>query len=149
MNNTDQSSTYCLLLLFLILFLLYFCFCSFLIILKNCPWTRSMTGGPWTHSMKVVHGPGPRWGSMDPWSMFCPHPPQTVINNNVKNWNAQLSFVLHVTMAIQSLNPIIVRPQFNPKTIAFSIIYQIELVFWFKYQKMHFCHQDIVVYTVG
>ena len=48
-----------------------------------------------------------------------------------------------------SLDPIIVRPQFNPKTIAFSIIYQIELVFWFKYQKMHFCHQDIVVYTVG
>ena len=25
--------------------------------------------------MKVVHGPGPKWGSMDPWSMFCPHPP--------------------------------------------------------------------------
>ena len=33
-----------------------------------------MTGGPWTRSIKVVHGPGPRWGSMDPWSMFCPHP---------------------------------------------------------------------------
>ena len=33
-----------------------------------------MTGGPWTRSMKVVHGPGPKWGSMDPWSMFCPHP---------------------------------------------------------------------------
>ena len=33
-----------------------------------------MTGGPWTRSMKVVHGPGPRWESMDPWSMFCPHP---------------------------------------------------------------------------
>ena len=33
-----------------------------------------MTGGPWTGSMKVVHGPGPKWGSMDPWSMFCPHP---------------------------------------------------------------------------
>ena len=30
--------------------------------------------GPWTQSIKVVHGPGPRWGSMDPWSMFCPHP---------------------------------------------------------------------------
>ena len=28
-----------------------------------------MTGGPWTRSMKVVHGPGP-----NPWSMFCPHP---------------------------------------------------------------------------
>ena len=33
-----------------------------------------MTGGPRTRSMKVVHGPGPKWGSMDPWSMFCPHP---------------------------------------------------------------------------
>ena len=33
-----------------------------------------MTGGPWTQSMKVVHGPGPKWGSMDPWSTFCPHP---------------------------------------------------------------------------
>ena len=30
--------------------------------------------GPWTRSMKVVHGPGPKRGSMDPWSMFCPHP---------------------------------------------------------------------------
>ena len=28
-----------------------------------------MTGGPWTRSMKVVHGPGPKWGSM-----FCPRP---------------------------------------------------------------------------
>ena len=36
--------------------------------------TRSMTGGPWTRSMIVVHGPGPRWESMNPWSMFCPHP---------------------------------------------------------------------------
>ena len=33
-----------------------------------------MTGGPWARSMKVVHGPGPKWGSMDPWSVFCPHP---------------------------------------------------------------------------
>ena len=23
--------------------------------------------------MKVVQGPGPKRGSMDPWSMFCPH----------------------------------------------------------------------------
>ena len=30
--------------------------------------------GPWTWSMKVVHGPGPkRGGSMDLWSMSCPH----------------------------------------------------------------------------
>ena len=39
--------------------LYYFCtisFCSFLII------------------KKTVHGPGPKWGSLDPWSMFCPHP---------------------------------------------------------------------------
>ena len=35
-----------------------------------------MTGGPWTRSIKVVHGPGPKRGSMDPWSMFCPHPLQ-------------------------------------------------------------------------
>ena len=35
-----------------------------------------MTGGPRTWSMKVVHGPGPKRGSMDPWSMFCPHPVQ-------------------------------------------------------------------------
>ena len=37
-----------------------------------------MTGGPWTRSMKVVHGPGPKRGSMDPWSMFCPHPVASV-----------------------------------------------------------------------
>ena len=37
--------------------------------IKKYPWTRSMT-----RSMKVVHGPGPKWVSMDPWSMFCPHP---------------------------------------------------------------------------
>ena len=36
-----------------------------------------MTGGPWTGSMKMVHRPGPKWGSMDPWSMFCPHPRKT------------------------------------------------------------------------
>ena len=41
-----------------------------------------MTGSPWTRSRKVVHGPGPKKGSMDLWSMFCPHPegkrPQSV-----------------------------------------------------------------------
>ena len=26
---------------------------------KKCPWTQSMTGGPWTQSMKMVHGPSP------------------------------------------------------------------------------------------
>ena len=25
--------------------------------------------GPW----QGVHGPGPRWGSIDPWSIFCPY----------------------------------------------------------------------------
>ena len=40
-----------------ILFLHYFCFCSILITYK-----------------KSVHGPGPKWGSMHPRSMFCPHP---------------------------------------------------------------------------
>ena len=34
----------------------------------------SITKCPWTRAMKVVHGPGPKWGSMDPWFMFCPHP---------------------------------------------------------------------------
>ena len=41
----------------------------------------SKTGGPWTRSMKVVHGlgpyfdgPGPRRGSMDQGSMFCTFP---------------------------------------------------------------------------
>ena len=75
LNITDQSSIVCCYCCFLTFFLHYFYFCSFLIIKKNCPWTRSMTGGPWTRSMKVVHGPGPKWGSMHPWSMFCPHPP--------------------------------------------------------------------------
>ena len=54
-----------LLLLFLTLFLHYFCFCSFLIIKKTVHGP-----GPW----QGVHGPGPEKGSMDPWSMFCPHP---------------------------------------------------------------------------
>ena len=54
-------------------------------------------------------------------------------------------FCMLQSWQLKSLDAIIVRPQFNPKTIAFSIIYQIELVFWFKYQKMHFCHQDIAV----
>ena len=30
--------------------------------------------GPWTWSMKGVHGPGPKRGSMDQGSMFCPLP---------------------------------------------------------------------------
>ena len=50
---------------YLILFLHYFCFCS-----KRCLWTPSMTGGAWTRPMKVVHGPAPKWGSMDPWSII-------------------------------------------------------------------------------
>lgn len=41
------------------------------IIIEKCPWTCAITGGPWTWSMKVV---GPKQGSMDPWSMFPPHP---------------------------------------------------------------------------
>ena len=41
-----------------------------------------MTGGPWTQSMKVVHGPS----KVDPWSMFCPHPlhtPRVVIGGSI------------------------------------------------------------------
>ena len=35
--------------------------------IKKYPWTWSMTGDPWN---------GPKWGSMDPWSMFCPLDPK-------------------------------------------------------------------------
>ena len=73
-HNQTLHDIVCCCCWFLTLFLHYFCFCSFLIIKKNCPWTLSMTGGPWTRSIKVVHGPGPKRGSMDHWSMFCPHP---------------------------------------------------------------------------
>ena len=31
-------------------------------------------GGPWTRSKRGVHGPGPKGGSTDPGSMFCPLP---------------------------------------------------------------------------
>ena len=34
---------------------------------RKYPWTWSMTGDPWN---------GPKWGSMDPWSMFCPLAPK-------------------------------------------------------------------------
>ena len=49
------------------LFLHFFCFCSFLIITKKL-------------STNPVHDRG----SMDPWSMFCPHP------NNFGNYNIDL-----------------------------------------------------------
>ena len=51
-----------------------------------------MTGGPWTWSMKVVHGPGPKRGSMDPWSMFCPHP---CVTANMKAIRPLRSLQLH------------------------------------------------------
>ena len=35
-------------------------------------------GGPWTRSMKRVHEPGPKRGSMDQGSMFCPLPRKRV-----------------------------------------------------------------------
>ena len=57
LNITDQSSIVCCCWCFLTLFLHYFYFCSFLIIKKNCPWTWSMTGGPWTRSKVGIHGP--------------------------------------------------------------------------------------------
>ena len=37
---------------------------------KNCPWTWSLTGGPWTRSMKVVHGSGPKRGPWTPGPCF-------------------------------------------------------------------------------
>ena len=55
---------------FLILFLHYFCFWSFLIISKKESMNPAMTGGAWTASMKLVYGPGPKWGSTDPWSIY-------------------------------------------------------------------------------
>ena len=39
-------------------------------------------GGPWTRSMKVVHGPGPQRGSMDQGSMFCAFPFKTLVSQN-------------------------------------------------------------------
>ena len=42
-----------------------------------------MTGGPWTRSMKVVHGPGPKCGSLDQGSMFCPHPHEINVLNRI------------------------------------------------------------------
>ena len=53
-----------------------------------------MTEGPWTRSMKVVHGPGPRWGSMDPWSMFCPHPISSEMNRA-----KSMTFIIQVAPA--------------------------------------------------
>ena len=43
-----------------------------------------MTGGAWTLSIKMVHGPGSKRGSMDPWFMFCPHPnPQIFLPKSI------------------------------------------------------------------
>ena len=50
-----------------------------------------MTGGPWTRSMKVVHGPGPKWGSMDQGSMFCPQPAATALLIAVKGLSTAAS----------------------------------------------------------
>ena len=45
-----------------------------------------MTGGPYGPDPyeSGPYGPGPKWESMDPWSMFCPHP------NNSGNYNIEL-----------------------------------------------------------
>ena len=37
-------------------------------------YTEKLTKCPWTRSIIVVCGPGPKRGSTDPQSMFCPHP---------------------------------------------------------------------------
>ena len=63
----------------LIHFSLFFWKCSFYQNKKR-QWTRSMTGGPWTRSMKVVHGPGPKWESM-----FCPHPHEIIFLGKKQN----------------------------------------------------------------
>ena len=41
-------------------------------------------GGPWTRSMKVVHGPGPQRGSMDQGSMFCTFPREEAIEIHIR-----------------------------------------------------------------
>ena len=70
---------------FLTLFL-YLCFCSFLIIKKNCPWTWSMTGGPWTRSMKVVHGPLVHvLSSPGVDSLNLPFPCQQTVSNYIRS----------------------------------------------------------------
>ena len=52
-----NRALFVVIVVFLTFFLHYFYFCSFLLIKKNCTWTRSMTGGPWTRSKVGVHGP--------------------------------------------------------------------------------------------
>ena len=47
---TDQSSIACC---------CFSVFVHFSLFKKRCPWTSSMTGGPWTKSMKVVLGLAP------------------------------------------------------------------------------------------
>ena len=42
--------------------------------MKNKKKINKKIGGPWTRSLKGVHGPGPKRGSMDQGSMFCPLP---------------------------------------------------------------------------
>ena len=48
-----------------------------------------MTGGPWTRSMKVVYGPGPKWESM-----FCPHPHEIIFLGKKQNLPFFFNFVL-------------------------------------------------------
>ena len=40
--------------------------------------------GPWTWSMKGVHGPGPKRGSMDQGSMFCPLPTWNILDRTLR-----------------------------------------------------------------
>ena len=57
--------------------------------------------GPWTQSMKVVHGPSPKWGSMDSWSMFCPYP--EFIHVAVVYANEMPLFIGNIEFCIQSI----------------------------------------------
>ena len=64
------SIKHCLLLFFYPIFPLFlFLFISHYF-KKGVHGPHPWQGGAWTRSMKVVYGPGPKWGSMDPWSII-------------------------------------------------------------------------------
>ena len=62
--------------------------------------------GPWS-------GPGPKWGSMDPGSMFCPHPnddddDNNNNNNESENFKILWDFTVQCNQKIEARRPDIV-----------------------------------------